>query len=98
MGLGLKSDKVQPWTGGPSVVGFGPVRFTFGIPRGDTGDTEPQGNQGPPGEVTNAALSNAISGTSSNTNGVSTLDTPFADPDAETLRQAYNTLMLGLRR
>ncbi len=74
------------------------VRFTFGIPRGNDGGTGPQGDQGPPGEVTNAALSNAISGTSNNTNGVSTLDTPFADPDAETLRQAYNALVLAARR
>ncbi len=73
------------------------VRFTFGIPRGETGYTGPQGDQGPPGEVTNAALSNAISGTSSNTNAVSTLDTPFADPDAESMRQAYNALVLALR-
>ncbi len=62
------------------------------------GYTGPQGDQGPPGEVTNAALANAIGGTSSNTNAVSTLDTPFADPDAEALRQAYNTLVLAARR
>jgi len=43
-------------------------------------------------------LANAISGTSNNTNGVNRLDTPFADPDAETLRQAYNTLVLAARR
>jgi len=43
------------------------VHFTFGIPRGN------DGAQGPPGEVTNAQLSSAISGTSNNTNGVSTL-------------------------
>jgi len=87
------------------------VRLLFGIPRGldgqngmngNDGNTGPQGIQGPPGEVTNTDLSNAIgnviSGTSNNTNAVSTLDTPFADPDAEALRQAYNTLVLGLRR
>lgn len=47
------------------------VHFTFGIPRGNDGAT------GPPGEVTTAdmnnAISNAISGTSNNTNGVGTL-------------------------
>jgi len=77
------------------------VRFTFGIPRGPDGGQGIQGEQGiqgTPGEVTNSALANAISGTSNNTNGVMTLDTPFADPDAETLRQAYNTLVLAARR
>jgi len=80
------------------------VRLLFGIPRGLDGQNGMNGNdgntgpQGPPGEVTNSALSNAISGTSSNTNAVSTLDTPFADPDAETLRQAYNSLVLAARR
>jgi len=86
------------------------VRLLFGIPRGLDGQNGMNGNdggqgiqgeqgiQGPPGEVTNADLGNAISGTSSNTNGVMTLDTPFADPDAETLRQAYNTLVLAARR
>ncbi len=79
------------------------VRFTFGIPRGNDGGQGGQGEPGQPGEVTNATLANAISGTSSNTNGVSTLDTPFVnDPptlaDMETMRAAYNTLVLGLRR
>ncbi len=74
------------------------VRFTFGIPRGTDGGEGQQGIQGPPGEVTNAALANAISGTSSNTNAVSTLDTPFADPDAEALRAKMNELILNGRR
>ncbi len=43
------------------------VHFTFGIPRGNDGAT------GPPGEVSQAQLDNAISGTSNNTNGVSTM-------------------------
>jgi len=75
-------------------------------PRGSDGGQGIQGEQGiqgQPGEVTNAALSNAISGTSNNTNGVSTLDTPFMnDPptlaDLETMRAAYNALVIGLRR
>ena len=70
------------------------VRFTFGIPRGNDGS----GSQGPPGEVTNAQLSSAIAGTSNLSNAVATLDTPFADPDVEALRAAYNTLVLALRR
>ncbi len=82
------------------------VHFTFGIPRGTDGGQGIQGEQGiqgQPGEVTNSALANAISGTSNNTNGVSTLDTPFMnDPptlaDLETMRAAYNALVLGLRR
>jgi hypothetical protein len=86
------------------------VRFQFGIPRGNDGNQGPQGNdgaqgpqgpegpQGPTGEVSNAALAAAIAGTSNNTNAVPTLDTPFADPDSETLRQAFNALVLALRR
>ncbi len=81
------------------------VRFTFGIPRGNDGGQGGQGEQGiqgPPGEVTtndlNAAIGNTLNQSSANTNGVSTLDTPFADPDAESIRQAYNALVLGLRR
>ncbi|MBI3880899.1 MAG: hypothetical protein HY301_12685 [Verrucomicrobia bacterium] len=53
-----------------------------GLP-GDKGD---KGDQGNPGEVSNSDLNNAISGTSNNTNGVGTPDTPMADPDPETLR------------
>ena len=83
------------------------VRFTFGIPRGSDGPAGPQGTQGtqgndgpqgPTGEVSNAALTAAIAGTSSNTNAIPTLDTPFADPDAEAVRQAFNALVLALRR
>ncbi len=65
------------------------VHFTFNIPRGDQGD---------PGEVTQAQLDSAIAGTSSNTNGVSTLDSAFGDPDAETLRQKLNEVILNGRR
>lgn len=76
------------------------VRFTFGIPRGDTGF------QGAPGEVSSADLSNALasattsllSQTSNNSNSITTLDTPFADTDVETLRAAFNGLVQALRR
>jgi hypothetical protein len=72
------------------------VRFSFGIPRGN------DGSDGAPGEVTNNDLTNAItqamSSTSNNTNGVSTLDTGFADPDLEALRQKMNEIILNGRR
>jgi hypothetical protein len=80
------------------------VHLVFNIPRGPQGE---QGIQGPPGEVTNAAMasaiatavSTAIAGTSNNTNSVATMDTPFDDnPAAEAIRQAFNALVLTLRR
>jgi hypothetical protein len=71
------------------------VRFTFGIPRGNDGTTGPQG---PAGEVTLAQLDAAITGTSNNSNAVATLDVPFADPDAEALRQRMNEFILAARR
>ena len=74
------------------------VRFTFGIPRGNDGTNGTDGIQGPPGEVNEAQLSSAISGTSNNSNAVATLDNPFPDPDAETLRVRFNELVLALRR
>ena len=67
-------------------------------PQGPQGPQGNDGSQGPPGEVTNAQLNSAIPGTSSNTNGVATLDTPFGDPDAESLRQKLNELILNGRR
>ena len=76
------------------------VRFTFGIPRGNDGAT---GATGANGEVSQVDLINAITNTSANSNAVPTLDTPFTnDPptlaDLEQMRQAYNTLVLALRR
>ena len=49
-------------------------------------------------EVTTAALTSAISGTRSNSNAVTTLDTPFVNPDDEALREKVNELILALRR
>lgn len=66
--------------------------------QGPPGPAGADGPQGPPGEVTNAQLSTAIAGTSNNTNAVATLDTPFADPDAESLRQKLNEFLLAARR
>jgi hypothetical protein len=71
-------------------------------PAGAEGPPGPQGPQGLPGEVSqtdlNNGLLNTLNQTSANTNAVSTLDTPFADPDAEELRVAFNALVLALRR
>ena len=72
------------------------VRFTFAIPRGA------DGAPGAPGEVTSAQMNDAIAaavgGTSANTNAVATLDTPFADADAESMRLRFNELVLAMRR
>lgn len=46
----------------------------------------------------NNAISNAITGTSNNTNSVNTLVTSFADPDMESLRQKMNEMILNGRR
>ncbi len=77
------------------------VRFTFGIPRGNDGGEGQQGIQGPPGEVTNATLANAISGTSSNTNAVSTLGLAVSDPptqgEMQTIVNKIDELILALR-
>lgn len=75
------------------------VHFTFAIPRGNDGI---QGPQGIPGEVTQTDLNNAqqntLSQCSNNSNNVTTLDSPMADPDMESLRNAYNNLVNALRR
>ncbi len=91
------------------------VHLVFGIPagqqgpqgeqgiQGNQGNDGAQGIQGPPGEVTTAQLNGAISTTSSNSNGVATMDTAFTnDPaslaDMELMRAKYNELVLALRR
>ena len=79
------------------------VHFTIGIPRGNDGTAGINGTDGAPGEVTNAQLATAISGTSNNTNAVATMDTPFAnDPptlaDMELMRAKFNELVLAGRR
>ncbi len=48
--------------------------------------------------MTNVQLTTAINGTSSNSNAVATLATPFADPDAEAMRQKLNEFLLAARR
>ena len=90
-------DPGNPATVGVSFDGSN-VRFTFGIPRGNDGSNGSDGSQGPPGEISQAQLDSAISGTSANTNSVSTLDTAFADPDMEAMRQKLNEMILNGRR
>ncbi len=91
-------DPGQPATVQTSFDGSN-VRFTFGIPRGNDGSN---GNDGAPGEVSNADLTNAINGTSANTNGVSTLDNTPSDPptlaDYEALRAKVNEMILNGRK
>jgi hypothetical protein len=91
---------LDPWESASVDVSFdgSNVHFTFGIPRGNDGSNGSDGSQGPPGEISQAQLDTAISGTSANTNGVSTLDTAFADPDMEALRQKVNEMILNGRR
>ena len=88
---------VEPGAPAAGNVGFDgtSVRFTFAIPRGNDGSN---GSDGAPGEVSQAQLDSAISGTSANTNSVSTLDTGFADPDMEAMRQKLNEMILNERR
>ena len=90
-------DPGNPATVGVSFDGSN-VRFTFAIPRGNDGSNGSDGSQGPPGEISQAQLDSAISGTSANTNSVSTLDTGFADPDMEAIRQKLNEMILNGRR
>ena len=105
----ITTDPATPASVTVSVVN-GVLHLTFSIPQGMQGqpgmpgtdgtngtDGSP-GIQGPPGEITQAQLDAAISGTSKNSNTVATLDTPFADPDAESVRLRFNELVLTLRR
>lgn len=77
------------------------VRFTFDIPRGHdgmNGSNGSDGGQGPAGEISQTQLDTAISGTSANTNGITTLDSVFADADMEVMRQKLNEMILNGRR
>jgi hypothetical protein len=102
---GLKDliDAIPAGPAGPPGAdgGEGPIG-----PTGPSGENGAPGPQGEPGEVTAAQLGEAVAGallaaasdSSANTNAVPTLDTPFADPDLETLRLWCNALVLALRR
>jgi hypothetical protein len=78
------------------------VRFTFGIPRGNDGSNGSDGSQGPPGEISQGQLASAISGTSANTNGVSTLgqiaDSSYNPTQMQDLLSKMDELILALRR
>ena len=75
-------------------------------PKGDDGTPGPAGPTGAQGEVgaqqftdgLASTLATATANSSANTNSVPMLDTPFADPDAEAIRLALNTLISTLRR
>ena len=78
------------------------VRFQFGIPRGNDGSNGSDGAQGPPGEITQAQLNSAISGTSANTNSVSTLgqsaDGSYNQTQMQDLLNKMDELINALRR
>ncbi len=78
------------------------VRFTFGIPRGNDGSNGSDGSQGPPGDISQAQLDSAISGTSANTNGVSTLgqsaDGSYNQTQMQDLLNKMDELINALRR
>jgi hypothetical protein len=86
--------------GDPATVGLllsgATLHFTFGIPEGQTGP------QGIPGEVTQAALDAAISGTSSNSNGVSLLSQSafsyYEQTQMQDLLNKMDELITALRR
>ena len=72
-------------------------------PQGPQGDQGPEGPQGPPGEVTSQQLTDAIGGTSNNTNAVALLDTAsFSDPptlsDLLAVANKLNELINAQRR
>jgi hypothetical protein len=81
------------------------MHFTFGIPRGQNGNdgmAGPQGNDGPPGKVTNAQFTDAITTSSSNTNSVNVLGLSAGGNYDEWLMQQVITkldeLIMALRR
>ena len=100
-------DPTQPATVNANFDGSA-VRLLFGIPRGNNGqDGGPGGDgapgiQGPPGEVTNAQLTAAINGSSSNSNAVAALGMTVSDPPTQSEMQMivnrFDELVLALRR
>jgi hypothetical protein len=78
------------------------VRFTFAIPRGSDGTNGSDGSQGPPGDISQAQLDSAISGTSANTNSVGTLgqgaDGSYNQSQMQDLINKVDELINALRR
>ena len=86
-----ENDARNVMTGGPSS------------PQGFPGADGAPGQQGPPGEVTAQQLTDAIAGTSANTNAVQLLDTgTFTDPptaaDLMAVANKLNELIQAMRR
>ena len=79
------------------------LHLSFSLPQGTVGAT---GDQGPAGEVSQSDLGNAITGalsqTSSNTNGVSTLGLAVSDPpsqgEMQLIANKLDELISALRR
>ena len=94
-------DPGNPATVGVSFDGSN-VRFTFAIPRGNDGSNGSDGSQGPPGEISQAQLDSAISGTSANTNSVSTLgqgaDGSYNQAQMQDVLNKLDELINALRR
>ena len=70
-------------------------------PQGDAGSQGPQGDpgpQGPPGEVTFTDVTNAISNTASNVNGVGTLGVTGGDSTQQAIIDKLNELITALHR
>jgi len=78
-----------------SVIGS-VLHFSFGIPRGFDGQPGPPFAQAVVDGVT--TLNPGDNATSTNSNGVSTLNNGYVDPDMEELRQKMNELINVLRR
>jgi hypothetical protein len=98
-------------------VAGGTLHFTFNIPQGANGadgingssgsdggegPPGPEGPQGPMGEISSMDLSNAIAGTSSNSNAVATLGMTVSDPptqgEVQALADKLDELINALRR
>jgi hypothetical protein len=87
------------------------LHFTFDIPQGEAGPAGSEGQQGiqgqegpqgMPGEVSLQQLTDAIATTSSNSNGVSTLDMTVNDPptqgEVQLIANKLDELINALRR
>ena len=78
------------------------VRFQFAIPRGNDGSNGSDGSQGPPGDISQAQLDSAISGTSANTNSIGTLgqgaDSSYNQSQMQDLINKVDELISAMRR